>query len=141
MSRPNALQPAHLLLVAVSGCACTHQSKESVEDIQEVTEQYGSKATTDPDGQRHFMLASVYDFLLKRETKQVAARFKSLSYLHRHVDLAERRMKERIDAFSTLCTVSRQDMLALQVSQNDCILEWQQTTLINRAREDDRLAP
>ncbi|CDI84633.1 hypothetical protein, conserved [Eimeria praecox] len=115
------------------------ESKESVEDIQEVTGQFASKATEDPDGQRHFMLASVYDLLLKRESKQIAARFKSLSYLHRHVDLAERRMKEKMEAFTTLCTVSRQEMLALQVSQSTCILEWQQTNLINRAREDDRV--
>lgn len=117
------------------------QNKESVEDIKEVTDQFASKATADPDGQRHFMLASVYDLLLKRESKQTAARFKSLSYLHRHVDLAERRMKEKIDAFIALCTMSRQEMLALQVSQNTSILEWQQNRVIERAREDDRLAP
>ncbi|CDJ28973.1 uncharacterized protein EMH_0002640 [Eimeria mitis] len=115
------------------------ETKESVEDIQEVTDQFSSKATTDPDGQRHFMLASVYDLLLKRESKQVAARFKSLSYLHRHVDLAERRMKEKIDAFTNICNISRQEMLSLQVTQSTGILEWQQASLIERAREDDRL--
>ncbi|CDJ50229.1 hypothetical protein, conserved [Eimeria brunetti] len=115
------------------------ENKDSVEDIQEATQQFSSKATKDTEGQRHFMLASVYDLLLKRESKQIAARFKSLAYLHRHVDLAERRMKEKIDAFATICTMSRQDMLALQVSQNTSILEWQKASLIERAREDDRL--
>lgn len=109
-------------------------------DIREVATQLISKANGDPEGERHFLLASVYELLLKREAKQVATRFKNLLYLHRHVDLAERRMKEKEEAFIALCNVCRQDMLALQDSNSARILEWQQSSLINKIRENNGLA-
>lgn len=84
------------------------------------------------------MLASVYDLQLKQEAKQTAGRFKSLLYLHRHVDLAERRKLEKSEAFKTLLAVSRQEVFELQEAHSSKILEWQQNALVQRVREDDR---
>ncbi|XP_026190235.1 uncharacterized protein LOC113146601 [Cyclospora cayetanensis] len=114
-------------------------SGESVVELQEASSHFAAKATADTEGQRHFLLASIYDSLLKREAKQVSRRFKSLLYLHRHVDLAERRRQEKQIAFAALCSVCREEMVDIQDLGNLMVLQWQQTFLINKFKENTRL--
>ena len=115
------------------------QNGDALADIQNAAAQFAAKVTTDAEGQRHFLLASVYDLMIKREAKQISTRFKNLLYLHRHLDLAERRRTEKEDAFSALCSTCRQEMVALQDSHNFNILVWQQTGLINKVKENNGL--
>lgn len=119
---------------------CFLQTADSVNDVKDEAIEFMSKARADPEGERHFLLASVYDMLLKRETKQAATGVKNLLSLHRHIDLAERRMKERKKALTAICNGCRQEMLALQDSHCLSVLEWQRNNLISKFEENIRSA-
>lgn len=124
-----------------NGC-CDHglQAEESLADSRQAAEQFALKANGDPEGERHFLLASVYELRLKREAKRLSSRLKNLLYVHRHVNLADRRMSEKNEAFSSLYNACRREMLGLQDAQCLRILEWQQGQLMVKFREGNRQA-
>ena len=112
------------------------QRGDSGTDAEIAAAQLTPLSNNDTDVERRFLLAAVHEVLLKRNAKQTVEICKNVLSCQRFVDLAERRMKERKEAFDNLHNLSRQELLGTDKSVVLQVFEWQRDSLISRLREN-----